>query len=668
MSFSFRGNNYIREALHAVFLYHAIAAGMDMGIVNPSSSVTYSDIPADTLTVIEDVLFNRKEDATEQLIALAEKLKEEKNDFATGKVDEWTALSLDERLQQALIKGRSDTLEEDLHAAIQQYGKAVKIIDGPLMKGMNRVGELFGAGKMFLPQVVKTARTMKQAVAILQPFIEAEKDSQKSTSAGKFLLATVKGDVHDIGKNIVAVVLACNNFEVIDMGVMVPTNEIVQKAIDEKVDFVGLSGLITPSLEEMCAIADEMQKAHLTIPLMIGGATTSDLHTAVKIAPRYDGPVIHVKDASQNPIIAATLMNPNGREAYLSKLKSDQERLRQSVGEEIHLLPLQEAEKRKFPINWGDYTPIPPQKKGLQIYREISVKEARMFINWKYFFNMWRLSGEYSSIASVQGCDHCKAAWLASFDESKRAKASEAMQLFKEASRCLDRLEQDEQIQIAAVYRIDEANSEGQNILFTQENVVIPCLRQQVEKGKGANHFLALSDFVAPMSSGVKDYVGAFAVTTGKRIEELIEEQTCKGDNYQAILLQSLSDRLAEAASELLHYRIRTTLWGYAPDEKMDAELILQQKYTGIRPAVGYPSLPDQSLIAEMDQLLHFEQIGIYPTENGALRPSSSITGLMIAHPQSNYFMVGKIGDDQRRVYSRQRGFSMEESSKWLSV
>ncbi len=668
LSFSFRGNNYIREALHAVFLYHAIAAGMDMGIVNPSSSVTYSDIPADTLTVIEDVLFNRKEDATERLIALAEKLKEEKNDSATGKVDEWAALSLDERLQQALIKGRSDTLEEDLHAAIQQYGKAVKIIDGPLMKGMNRVGELFGAGKMFLPQVVKTARTMKQAVAILQPFIEAEKDSKKSTTAGKFLLATVKGDVHDIGKNIVAVVLVCNNFEVIDMGVMVPTNEIVQKAIDEKVDFVGLSGLITPSLEEMCAIADEMQKAHLTIPLMIGGATTSDLHTAVKIAPRYDGPVIHVKDASQNPVIAATLMNPASRETYLSKLQTEQEQLRQSVGENIHLLPLEEAEKRKISIDWSNYTPVIPRQEGLHIYNEISIKEARKFINWKYFFKAWRLSGEFSSIASLHGCDHCKASWLASFDESKRAKASEAMQLYKEASRCLDILEQNEQIQIKAIYRFSKANSDGQNIVLPEENITIPCLRQQSVKENEKISLLSLADFVAPASSGITDYIGSFAVTTGKEIEELIEKQQHKEDNYQAILLQSLSDRIVEAATELLHYRIRTDFWGYVPNEASEPERMLQQKYQGIRPAVGYPSLPDQSLMKEMNQLLQFEQIGIFPTENGALRPSSSVTGLMIAHPQSSYFMVGKIGDDQRRVYSRQRGFSLEESSKWLSV
>lgn len=669
LSFSFRGNNYIREAIHAVFLYHAIAAGMDMGIVNPATTVIYSDIPTDTLTVIEDVIFNRKADATERLIELAERLKGEKNTSSSEKVDEWSALPLDERLQQALIKGRSDTLETDLHSAMQKYGKAVKIIDGPLMSGMNRVGELFGAGKMFLPQVVKTARTMKQAVAILQPFIESEKEhAERSTTAGKFLLATVKGDVHDIGKNIVAVVLACNNFEVIDMGVMVPTNEIIKKAIDEKVDFVGLSGLITPSLEEMCSIADEMQKAHLTIPLMIGGATTSDLHTAVKIAPRYDGPVIHVKDASQNPIIASTLMNKNSRDTFLAKLKSDQDALRKSVGENIHILPLQEAEKRKISIDWANYVPVPPKDKGLHIYKEISVKDARKFINWKYFFNTWRLSGRFSSIASLHGCDHCKATWLASFDESERVKASEAMQLFKDASQCLDMLERDKNVQIVAAYRLLEANSNGSNIIFPTENIKIPCLRQQSEKEQKKERFLSLADFVAPVSSGVNDYVGVFAVTTGKRIEELIEDQNHKGDNYQAILIQSISDRLVEAATELLHYRIRKELWGYAPDEILDIESILQQKYQGIRPAVGYPSLPDQSLIKEIDQLLHLEHIDIHPTENGALRPSSSVTGLMIAHPASDYFLIGKLGDDQRRLYCQERGFSIDESYKWLSV
>lgn len=669
LSFSFRGNNYIREAIHAVFLYHAIAAGMDMGIVNPATSVTYSDIPKDTLTIIEDVIFNRHPDATERLIELAEKMKNEKNASPVEKTDEWSTLPLDERLQQALIKGRSDTLEADLHMAMQKYGKAVKIIDGPLMSGMNRVGELFGAGKMFLPQVVKTARTMKQAVAILQPFIEAEKDnSENATTAGRFLLATVKGDVHDIGKNIVAVVLACNNFEVIDMGVMVPTNEIIKKAIEEKVDFVGLSGLITPSLEEMCSIADEMQKAHLTIPLMIGGATTSDLHTAVKIAPRYDGPVIHVKDAAQNPIIASALMNESNRETYLSKLKSEQEALRQSIGENIHIIPLQEAEKRKISIDWTNYSPIVPKEKGLHIYNETTIKEARKFINWKYFFNTWRLSGKFASIASLHGCDHCKASWLASFDESKRAKAAEAMQLFKDASRCLDMLECDNQVQISAVYRLSEANSNGHNIVFSEENITIPCLRQQSEKEERKENFLSLADFIAPISSGIKDYIGAFAVTTGQRIEEIIEEQNRKGDNYQAILIQSISDRLAEAATELLHYRIRKELWGYALDEILDIENILQQKYQGIRPAIGYPSLPDQSLIQELNQLLHFEQIGIHPTENGALRPNSSVTGLIISHPESRYFMIGKIGKDQRQIYSQERGFSIEESFKWLSV
>lgn len=670
LSFSFRGNNYIREAMHAAFLFHAVKAGMDMGIVNPGTSVTYTDIPKEVLSVIEDVILNRKPDATEKLIILAEELKNRQNGKTVEKKDIRDEMTLDERLEYALIKGISENLETDLSEAMRIYGKAVKVIDGPLMKGMNTVGELFGAGKMFLPQVVKTARTMKQAVAILKPFIEADKaDKSSPEKAGKFLLATVKGDVHDIGKNIVGVVLACNNYEVIDLGVMVPTEKIIKTAIEEKVDIVCLSGLITPSLEEMCHVAEEMEKAGMTIPLMIGGATTSKIHTAVKIAPHYSGPVIHVKDASQNPLIAAQLANSETRKIFLEQLKKEQEKLRESIQEKILLTPLSNARNHKIKIEWEKYNPVKPLLTGQVQELHFSIKEIRPYINWIFFFNAWKLGGKFASIAFINGCDHCKASWLTQFPEQERAKAAEAMQLYKEASRMLDKLIED-QTETDILVGIFEANSQNESIYIQKEGVshIIPCLRQQVQKKGSEACYYSLSDFIMPADTQKTDYIGVFTVTAGKEIENRIEYYKQQDDNYNALLLQSLSDRIAEAATELLHYRVRKEIWGYSPNETATVENLLKEHYQGIRPAIGYPSLPDQSLAFDIDKLLGFVQIDVSLTENGAMKPNSTVSGIMIAHPQSAYFHIGQIDMEQRAEYCKKRNFSIEDSYKWLSV
>ncbi|MCP9611186.1 methionine synthase [Coprobacter tertius] len=672
LSFSFRGNNYIREAMHSVFLYHAIRNGMDMGIVNPSTAITYDDIPADVLEIVEDVVLNRRSDATERIIELADRLKGETDKTAKKeKKDERAGMTLDERLEYALIKGHSDGLEIDLEEAMKVYGKAVKIIDGPLMSGMNKVGELFGAGKMFLPQVVKTARTMKRAVAILQPYIEAEKDASASSKAGKYLLATVKGDVHDIGKNIVGVVLSCNNYDVIDLGVMVPTEKIVETAIREKVDYVGLSGLITPSLEEMCNVADEMERAGLHVPLMIGGATTSKLHTAVKIAPRYSGPVIHVKDASQNPLVASQLASEKTRRFYLDKLKEEQDRLRRTVEDPVKLIPLSEACNKAIVIDWQAYTPVKPPVPGKVFHLKFSVQEVRKYINWIYFFNVWRINGKFTSVSGIDACEHCKVNWLASFPEEDRAKAAEAMQLYKEANRLLDKLEIDEYVAMEAVYGIFEAVSKDSVISLRGTDgreVIIPCLRQQIEKKNTEAAYYSLADFVRPSEKGESDYVGAFAVTSGQAVEERISYYNKQGDSYNALLLQSLSDRLSEAATELLHYKVRKELWGYTPDEEGDPAELLKEHYQGIRPAIAYPSLPDQSLSFELGKLIPYSQIGVSLTENGAMSPASTVSGLMIAHPQSVYFHIGKIDEEQRKWYAGHRRMTVEESLKWLSV
>ncbi|HIX27578.1 MAG TPA: methionine synthase [Candidatus Barnesiella excrementigallinarum] len=670
LSFSFRGNNYIREAMHAVFLYHAIRNGLDMAIVNPATAVTYDELPTEALTLIEDVVLNRRPDATERLIDFAARHRKEAGNKEAGSENDRLNLPVADRLRQALVKGIATHLDNDLAEAVAQYGSAVAVIEQPLMEGMNRVGQLFGEGKMFLPQVVKSARTMKQAVAILQPLIEQENARSGETSRrGKFIVATVKGDVHDIGKNIVSVILACNNFEVIDLGVMVPAEQIVERAIAEQADFVGLSGLITPSLEEMCHVVTEMEKAGLHIPVIIGGATTSRLHTAVKIAPCYSGPVIHAGDASQNPIIAAQLLNPQTRDNFIGSIQAEQEALRNSL-KPTDFIPLAEAEQRAPAIDWASYTSPRPRQLGRHTVTP-TIREIRPFINWRAFFALWKIGAKYAAITEVQGCDHCKASWLAAFPTAERGKAAEAMQLYKEANRLLDTLERENNDSPQAVYLLAEAVA-CNNIIrlrLPDGNFDIPCLRQQVRKPEADARYCALSDFIRPEHDGKPDYAGLFATSVGSEIQRRIEGLKLEGDDYNALLLQSLADRLAEAAAEWLHLKIRREFWGYAPDEhENDIPAILSGQYRGIRPAVGYPSLPDHSLFFDWDKVLNFAQIEIGLTENGAMTPNASVAGLYIAHPDARYFHIGHIAPDQRERYASQRGIAPAETAKWLSV
>lgn len=669
LSFAMRGNNYIREAMHAVMLYHAIAAGMDMGIVNPSATVTYNDLPPHILSAVEDVVLNRRPDATERLIEIAEEVKARQAKEAQPEVHPTEDIAPEQRLTDALIRGRNDGIEQTLQTLLDSGWSALSIIDGALMEGMNRVGELFGEGKMFLPQVVKSARTMKQAVAFLQPYIEQEKSGNAKASNGKFILATVKGDVHDIGKNIVSVILSCNNFEVIDLGVMVPAETIVRKAIEEKADFIGLSGLITPSLEEMCRVATEMERAKLQIPLFIGGATTSAIHTATRIAPCYSAPVIYTRDAAQNPIAATQLLHPETRKKFIAELSSQQQQLRESLSR-LQLLSLSQAQACRFTPDWRHYTPAKPPKTGAHSYHAIKISDLRPYINWRSFMAVWQLDASFADVAELSGCDHCKAQWLASFPQEKRGKAAEAMQLHKDASRMLDLLERELNDSIAIRYGIYPATSSKDSIFIDNGNqavVEIPCLRQQ-EKKTGSNAaYYALSDFIMPQEYGGTDYIGVFAVTAGQKTDRLIARYKESGDNYHALLLQSLADRLAEAAAELFHYHIRTSIWKYSTEKKPNrlSDLIRHQ---GIRPAIGYPSLPDQSLLFEIDKLLDMGKAGIAITENGAMQPSASIAGIFIAHPQARYFSINRIDETQRADYCRKRGFSPEEAEKWLSV
>lgn len=666
LSFSFRGNNYVREAMHAVFLYHAINKGMDMGIVNPSSTVLYDDIEPSFRTLLEDVILARRPEAAEELIQWtidhAQQASEKKGEKEM--VADTSSMTLEERLENALIKGIGDHLEADLQEALKKYPRAVDIIDGPLMNGMNKVGELFGAGKMFLPQVVKTARTMKKAVAILQPAIEAEKVASSSAKAGKVIFATVKGDVHDIGKNIVSIVLACNNYEVIDLGVMVPADVIVKKAIEEKPDLVCLSGLITPSLEEMVHVTDEMQKAGMTIPIMVGGATTSKLHTAIKIAPHYDYPVIHVLDASQNPLIAARLLNPDTRDAYIAQLNEEYESLRESMSQKKEeLVSLAEARAGHVKIDWSAYTPKVPNQTGIQVLPYIPLEEIIPYIHWMFFFNAWRLGGRFASIVDVHDCEACRDAWLATFSENYRPKAKEAIQLYKDALKLLNRLVSMKAEYCRAVYGFLPSNSEGDNIRIG--SVMLPVLRQQAKKEDGV--YKSLADYVMPASEGRTDYVGVFVVTAGVGAEALRKEFDEEGDTYNSVLLQSLTDRLAEAAAEYLHEKVRKEYWGYAADESLSISDMYKVHYQGIRPAIGYPSLPDQLLNFTLDKLLHMSQIGVQLTENGAMYPTATVSGIYIAHPESQYFMIGTIDEEQLKDYARRRHLPESEIRKMLN-
>ncbi len=665
LSFSFRGNNHVREAMHAVFLYHAIRAGLDMGIVNPSSSLQYEDIEPELRDLLEDVILCRRRTASEELIRWA--AEHAQTDMKASEqnlhAEEERSLPVGQRLENALVKGIGDHLEEDLQEALGIFNRPVDIIDGPLMSGMNRVGELFGAGKMFLPQVVKTARTMKKAVSILQPAIEADKAARGAKKAGKVVFATVKGDVHDIGKNIVSIVLACNNYEVIDLGVMVPAEVIVETARREKPDLVCLSGLITPSLEEMVHVTDEMQKAGLTIPIMVGGATTSKLHTALKIAPHYDYPVIHVLDASQNPIIAARLLSPDTRDAYVESLNREYEALRnEKEGKVPALMPIVEARRHTVTLRHAEYVPTVPRVKGVQVIPFVPIEEVVPYINWTYFFTTWKLSGHFASVAHLDGCEACRRRWLTSFPEDEQPKAEEAMRLYADAERMLHSLAEKKADYCRAVYGIFPANSDGDNIIVGGK--VIPMLRQQTAGEEGV--YKSLSDYILPPESGTQDYAGVFAVTAGAGAEELLGRFQKEGDSYSEVLLRTLTDRLAEALSEYLHEKVRREYWGYAREESLSMEEMFKSHYSGIRPAVGYPSLPDQRLIETLDSLIDVSQIGVKITENGAMYPTASICGLYLAHPDAHYFMIGRIGEDQLSDYAARRGITTDEARRLL--
>lgn len=664
LSFSFRGNNYVREVMHSVFLYHAVGKGMDMGIVNPSEGIIYEDIEPGLRNLVEDVVLNRRQEATEELITYAQQLKDKPDGGGKEEaVEVWREQPLVERLEHALVKGIGDHLEEDIAEALQQYPRAVDIIDGPLMGGMNKVGDLFGAGKMFLPQVVKTARTMKKAVAILQPAIEAQKSAGGSAKAGKILFATVKGDVHDIGKNICSIVLACNNYEVIDLGVMVPAEVIIKKALEESPDFVCLSGLITPSLEEMAHVVTEMEKIGMSIPVMVGGATTSKLHTAVKIAPHYSHPVIHVLDASQNPIVASKILNEDTRDGYIASIRAEYEALRQSLDKKKEpLVSLSEARANPSKMNWADYSPVTPRQTGTQILSYIPLEEVIPYIHWNFFFHAWKLSGRFAEITSIHGCDACRASWLAAFSEDLRPKAAEAMQLYKDAVKFLDRLVEMKAEFVRAVYGFYPSYSEGDNLWIGGE--CFPMLRQQAVRED--NEYKSLADYVMPRTEGHTDYAGAFIVTAGAGTGYLMKKFEAEGDTYNAMLLQSLTDRLAEAATEYLHEKVRKEYWGYAPDESYSVPDLFRVKYEGIRPAIGYPSLPDQLLTFTVDKLLDSSRIGITLTENGALSPSATVCGLIFANPASQYFQIGNISGEQLEDYASRRGLAPGAIKKFL--
>lgn len=668
LSFSFRGNDYIREIMHSVFLYHAIGKGMDMGIVNPGQSVIYEDIPTDLKNLVEDVIFNRREEATDELIEYAERIKNEHNTQSEQKVEEWRTFSLDKRIEFALIKGIGDFLEEDLAEALAVYPKAVDIIDKPLMAGMNKVGDLFGAGKMFLPQVVKTARTMKRAVAILQPVLEAQKDKETvKSSAGKLIIATVKGDVHDIGKNIVSIILACNNYEVIDLGVMVPPEVIIKKVKELQPDILCLSGLITPSLEEMSIVANAMEKAGFTIPLMIGGATTSKLHTAIKIDPMYNnGSVVYVKDASQAPAAVSKLINKDLKQEYIQEIKSEYNGLRLSAeNKKTELVPISEARQKCFMTDWSVYSPPKPKQSGRHVINHIPIEEVVPYIDWKFFFHSWNLSARYHTIHYVDDCKSCTTSWINSFPENEREKAEEGAKLYSDACKMLENLIYNKAEYIKAVYGIFEAYSDDESIYIN--DIKFPMLRQQKKNDKG--EYISLCDFVVPKKNNRTDYLAGFTVTAGVGANELLSAFEHQGDEYNVLLLKSVLDRLAEATTEYLHMRVRKDFWGFAPDEDLTVEDMFTLKYRGIRPAVGYPSIPDQSINFVLNNdLLQSKEIGVELTENGVMIPNASVSGLIFAHPQSKYFTIGQISDQQAAEYIKRRGENPELINKFLAA
>ena len=653
VSFSFRGNDKVREAMHSAFLYHAIQNGMTMGIVNPEMLEIYDEIDKVLLDHVEDVLLNRREDATERLLDLAESFKGDVKSNEKA-IAEWRNESIQERLTHSLVKGIDEFIEIDVEEARLHANKAIEVIEVNLMNGMNVVGDLFGSGKMFLPQVVKSARVMKKAVAYLLPFIEAEKDATASSSAGKVLMATVKGDVHDIGKNIVSVVLACNNFEIIDLGVMVPPEKIIETAVKEKVDIIGLSGLITPSLDEMVYLAKEMDKLNIKIPVMIGGATTSRAHTAVKIAPEYKATVVHVNDASRAVTVASNLLNTETKADFSIALRQEYDTLREGYlnrAREKNFLTIEEARKNKFKIDWENFEPVQPNFIGTKIV-EVELSELVDFIDWTPFFQSWELFGKYPAILT---------------DEVVGEQASD---LFKDAQIMLAKIVSEKWFTakgILGIYPANTINDDDIEVQLPTSNFQLLTLRQQSQKTVGAPN-IALSDFIAPKEINKQDYIGCFCVTTGFGVDEKAAEFEKQLDDYNSILTKALGDRLAEAFAEYLHLKVRKEIWGYASDENLTNNELIKENYKGIRPAPGYPACPDHLEKPTIWNILNVEEnIGVKLTESMAMWPASSVSGYYFANSESKYFGLGRIKEDQVKDYANRRGISYEEAQKWLA-
>jgi len=663
VSFSFRGNDHVREAIHAAFLYHAVKAGMDMGIVNPGQLQVYDAVPKELLDLVEDVLLNRRDDATERLVTHAETIRGAGKQ-KEAKDEEWRKAPVEERLSHALVKGIVDYIDTDVEECRQKYPRTLDIIEGPLMAGMNVVGDLFGSGKMFLPQVVKSARVMKKAVAYLLPYMEEEKKKSGSVqkNAGKILMATVKGDVHDIGKNIVGVVLACNNYEIIDLGVMVSCDKILSEARMQQVDLIGLSGLITPSLDEMVHVAKEMERTGMKIPLLIGGATTSRVHTAVKIAPNYSFPVVHVNDASKSVPAASSLISDELRPAFMKEVEADYVRLREqnkNAQAQNKFIPIAAARANAFVTDWDNYVPVKPTFTGTKVFADYPLAEIAAYIDWTPFFHSWEMKGSYPKI----------------FQDPERG--VEAKKLFQDASDMLQKLIAEKWLRARAVIGIFPANSVGDDIEVYESasgekvKTVFHTLRQQTKKPAG-QYNVALADFIKPKSAppgtaAAVDYVGAFAVTAGIGIDEWVHKFEKDHDDYSAIMLKALADRLAEAFTELLHQRLRKEFWGYAADEQLEQNQLIGEQYQGIRPAPGYPAQPDHTEKTLLFNLLNAEEnAGITLTESLAMLPTAAVSGLYFAHPASHYFGIGKIQKDQVVSYAERKGFTLAETERWL--
>ena len=650
ISFSFRGNNAVREAMHSAFLYHAIHAGMDMGIVNAGMMEIYEDIPKDLLQLVEDVLFNRSPDATERLTDYAERVKGGGKKLV--KDLKWREATVQERLSHSLVRGIQEFIDEDTEEARKQYPSAINVIEGPLMDGMNVVGDLFGAGKMFLPQVVKSARVMKKSVAYLTPFIEEEKAGKVETN-GKILMATVKGDVHDIGKNIVGVVLSCNNYEIIDLGVMVSADKIIKAAQEHNVDIIGLSGLITPSLDEMVYVASEMERLGMKIPLLIGGATTSKLHTALKIDPEYSGPVVYVLDASRSVTVASNLLSTERADKYKTSIKEEYVGVREQRKNRSHIkecITIQEARNQPLLLNWDDYSAPIPNQLGITVLNEIKIEEITQYIDWTPFFSSWQMKGKYPAILEDDLI------------------GVEAQKLYDDANRMLEKIIIDKTITAKAIFGIFSANSKGDDVVIDNNKgmqEVVYFLRQQRKKASGKT-YASLSDFIAPASHN--DYLGMFAVTAGIGIEKIVAQYEADHDDYNAIMCKAVCDRLAEALAEKLHYDVRTDYWGYEAKSVIDYEEMIKERYQGIRPAPGYPACPDHTGKDTIWKLLDVEnKIGIKLTESKAMYPAASVSGFYFGHPDSKYFGLGVIDKDQIIDYATRKEITIEEAEKILA-